>query len=76
LVNELSSRAVSLQPHFPDDDAEFIDDVRSMLSAWGTETGAVDQSLDRRLRLSSALRNKVLNELEPLVTSLRKGEFV
>jgi hypothetical protein len=72
-LTRLSSTCLSLNPRFPEAKAKSLSDVLGRFVAWGNETGAVDQTLDHRLRKAKEMHDNVANHLAELQLILQDG---
>ena len=66
---------LNFKQHLPDIDSGYAGEILALLTSWGDETGANDQILDRRLRLSSELRDQIVDFLAQLQLCLKEGKF-
>jgi hypothetical protein len=57
----------------PGEDVDLVAETLARLLAWGDETGASKQILDRKLRLDSALKEKITWQLSAAMKKLVDG---
>lgn len=70
--NRLCAR---LDRHFPDTKAKSLSDCLGSFVAWGSETGANDQTLDYKLRKANDMQEMVVELLTQLHEVIEEGKL-